>query len=76
MSHPLTEQDKVTEKLKAAVNNLLPWADGFQMIMSKRGYARGVCEALAIIAAGRIHIHIMQGIVGCWWQKMQNDDDD
>ena len=50
------KQDKVTRRHRAAVNNLLLQADGFQMIMSKRGYALGLQEALGIIPSGKSHI--------------------
>ena len=49
------KQDKVTRRHRAAVNNLLLRTDGFQMIMTKRGYSLGLHEALVIILSGKIH---------------------
>lgn len=44
--------------------------DRFQMIVSKRGYAPGVCEALEI-PCGTIHTHITYQTDESPWKKKE-----
>lgn len=59
MFHSLPENRTRSPRDRAAVNNLRRLTDGFQMIMSKRGYSPGPHEASVRIPSGEVRAHIM-----------------
>lgn len=59
VSFPLPENRTRSPRDRAAVNNLRRLADGFQMIMSKRGYSPGLHEASVRLPSGEVHAHVM-----------------
>lgn len=65
MFHSLAQHDKVTERHRAAVNNLLLHTDGFQIITCKRGDVLGLHVASQIIPSGESPPLTMSPTGGC-----------